>query len=74
MNLGFFVFKDIMKDIDWKNRWKNVELDQWNRENKRQIKRRNHKANRRFVKDALENGIDDEEKLNHWKDLGKDDR
>lgn len=63
-----------MKDIDWKNRWKNVELDQWNRENKRQIKRRNHKSNRRNVKETLNNAIDDEEKLNHWKDLGKDDR
>ncbi len=55
------------KDISWKNKWKSVEMDQFAREEKRNIKKRNHKANRRFTKDSIKNN--DFESIYDWIDL-----
>lgn len=55
------------KDISWKNKWKSVEMDQFAREEKRNIKKRNHKTNRRLTKDSIRNN--DFESIYDWIDL-----
>jgi hypothetical protein len=60
-----------MKDNDWKNRWKSREMDQWTREDKRQIKKRNHKLNRRIVNDSLKNN---DERQYDWEQLNGESR
>lgn len=42
-------------------------MDQFAREEKRNIKKRNHKANRRFTKDSIKNN--DFESIYDWIDL-----
>jgi hypothetical protein len=61
-----------MKNISWKNRWKNLEMDQDERELKRNIKKRNHKMNRRICKSYL-NKKDFDSSVD-WIDLSDKDR
>lgn len=66
MNGGFFV------DNSWKLKWKDRKMDQEAREEKRAIKKRNHKSNRRFGKIALRNN--DVDNLDFWKVLDEKDK
>jgi hypothetical protein len=58
-----------MKDISWKNRWKSIEMDQFAREEKRSIKKRNHKNNRKNAKYFLKNN--DYDSALEWIDLNE---
>ncbi len=58
-----------MKDISWKNKWKHKEMDRWEREDKRLIKKQNHKENRRNCKKALREGEYESDNVKDWSDL-----
>lgn len=58
----------------WKKSWKNQEMDQWAREERRQIKKKKIRSNRRAGKKALNNENYDDFFLDNWDDLDERDR
>lgn len=58
----------------WKDAWKNCEMDQRARAEKRSDKKRQHKTNRKHCNDNLKKGNYDEEDVLDWKDLNDKDR
>ncbi len=58
----------------WKKSWQGQEMDQWAREERRTIKKRKRRDNRRNCKNALRKEDYDNINVTEWDDLDERDR
>ena len=71
MKRGFFI--GIFNMNSWKKAWQNQEMDQWARHERRTIKKKKVRDNRRACNNALKKEDYDNINVTEWDDLdGKD--
>ena len=58
----------------WKKSWYNQEMDQWARKEKRYVKKKKVRSNRRAAKNAINKQDYDNYHLDNWDDLDERDR